>query len=576
MDQKSLSCCRRPTQKTLIIDDEETSRFSLNYFLLGEGFEVTLTTSYEEAEIFLSRTEYDIIFVEIAIAGSLGFDFLKKVRESYPDTQVIVVTGSPDIDKALNSLQLGVIDFILKPVRLNELLKASRLALRQKHLSGENEYYRSNLETIFRSVRDGIVTVDTSMRIVHLNEAAMVLCGLSDAVGRPISEQAVDCGRGCLGILQDVFTGNEAKQHCYIECQRTHKHDQIVNLSVSPLFDNSNGFSGYVMVMRDETKLHQKENLSVDEPELAKLIGENSQMILVKKLIRTLGELRTTVLITGESGTGKELTVDALHSFGKLSDGPLIKVNCGALSDNILESELFGHVKGAFTGATTQRDGRFHFADGGTIFLDEIGDITPKTQLQLLRVIETMCFERVGSSTTEKVEVRIIAATNSDLALKVARGEFREDLYYRLKVVQISLPPLRERKDDLPLLTRYFIQQLNCQYNKKIRGMTENAQNFFQKYSWPGNIRELKHCLEHAYIFCKTGMIATSDLPMEIQRESGMDDEGLSQIPIQDNELERLKRALKETGGNKAKASRMLNMSRRTIYRKIVKYNLTN
>ncbi|WP_136798339.1 sigma-54-dependent transcriptional regulator [Desulfosediminicola ganghwensis] len=576
MDQKSLSCYRRPTQKTLIIDDEETSRFSLNYFLLEEGFEVTLTTSYEEAEIFLSRTEYDIIFVEIAIAGSLGFDFLKKVRESYSDTQVIVVTGSPDIDKALISLKLGVIDFILKPVRLNELLKASRLALRQKHLSGENEYYRSNLETIFRSVRDGIVTVDTSMRIVHLNEAAMVLCGLSDAVGRPISEQAVDCGRGCLGILQDVFTGNEAKQHCYIECQRTHKHNQIVNLSVSPLFENSNGFSGYVMVMRDETKLHQKENLSVDEPELAKLIGENSQMILVKKLIRTLGELRTTVLITGESGTGKELTVDALHSFGKLSDGPLIKVNCGALSENILESELFGHVKGAFTGATTQRDGRFHFADGGTIFLDEIGDITPKTQLQLLRVIETMCFERVGSSTTEKVEVRIIAATNSDLALKVARGEFREDLYYRLKVVQISLPPLRERKDDLPLLTRYFIQQLNCQYNKKIRGMTENAQNFFQKYSWPGNIRELKHCLEHAYIFCKTGMIATSDLPMEIQRESGMDDEGLSQIPIQDNELERLKRALKETGGNKAKASRMLNMSRRTIYRKIVKYNLTN
>ena len=189
----------------------------------------------------------------------------------------------------------------------------------------------------------------------------------------------------------------------------------------------------------------------------------------VKSLIKTLADVQTTVLITGESGTGKELAAEALHRAGDRCDGPLVKVNCGALTDSILESELFGHVKGAFTGAVNDSIGRFQTADGGTIFLDEIGDISPKMQLRLLRVIETMAFERVGSSKSEKVDVRVVAATNRDLAAKVAAGEFRKDLYYRLKVVQVNLPPLRERRDDIPLLVAHMIEKFNRKFDKKIK-----------------------------------------------------------------------------------------------------------
>ncbi|MBT3260359.1 MAG: sigma-54-dependent Fis family transcriptional regulator, partial [Deltaproteobacteria bacterium] len=209
-----------------------------------------------------------------------------------------------------------------------------------------------------------------------------------------------------------------------------------------------------------------------------------------------------TVLITGESGTGKELVAEALHYKGGRNHKPLVKVNCSALSDNLLESELFGHIKGSFTGAVKDRIGRFQMADGGTILLDEIGDMPPKIQVKLLRVLQEKTFERVGESTSIKVDVRVVACTNQALREKIEQGEFREDLYYRLNVVEICVPPLRERKEDIPFLIDHFVKKFNKNINKDIFGISTDVQKVFMDYSWPGNVREMEHALEHAFILC--------------------------------------------------------------------------
>ena len=264
---------------------------------------------------------------------------------------------------------------------------------------------------------------------------------------------------------------------------------------------------------------------------------------------------------------------EALHYKGVRGGRPLVKVNCSALSESLLESELFGHVKGAFTGAVKDKVGRFQRADGGTIFLDEIGDISHRIQLGLLRVLQEMEFERVGESTPIKVDVRVIAATNRDLAARVKRGEFREDLYYRLKVVELSLPPLRERTEDIPLLVDHFLDKFNKKMGKKISAVSADVQACFMDYAWPGNIRELEHTMEHAFILCRQSTISVEHLPGPL-RDNWVSGTRSSREKERDEPGEIL-RALEKTAGNKAKAARLLGFDRKTLYRKMEKYGLS-
>jgi transcriptional regulator with PAS, ATPase and Fis domain len=302
------------------------------------------------------------------------------------------------------------------------------------------------------------------------------------------------------------------------------------------------------------------------------MIGKSKVMQEVYGLIEDLADTTTTVLITGESGTGKELIAEALHYHGGRAFKPLVKVNCSALAETLLESELFGHTKGAFTGAVKDKKGRFEVANGGTIFLDEIGEITPRTGLKLLRVLEQKEFERVGDSTPVEVDVRVIAATNKNLQKQVNQGEFRDDLYYRLKVVQIQIPPLRERREDIPLLVNYFCDSFNRAFGKSITGVSEEVLAIFMRYPWPGNVRELKHAIEHAFVVCHAEMIARQHLPPEIT--TGHDTGGPHGAESYDQEMQSIRRALEKSGWNKAKAARMLGLSRQTIYRKIAKHKL--
>jgi transcriptional regulator with PAS, ATPase and Fis domain len=260
-----------------------------------------------------------------------------------------------------------------------------------------------------------------------------------------------------------------------------------------------------------------------------------------------------------------------LHYKGSRSQKPLVKVNCSALTESLLESELFGHVKGSFTGAVKDRPGRFEKAHGGTIFLDEIGDISPKTQLQLLRVLQEKEIERVGSSVPIKVDVRVVAATNQNLPEKIKRGEFRQDLYYRLKVVEIHVPPLRKRRSDIPLLVNYFLNKFNRKFQREIVSVSSDVQDTFLKYSWPGNVRELEHTLEHAYILCHQSIITREHLPLTFNVPS--DSNGFA-VQDLEGEYEEILRALEHAGWSRAKAARLLGMSRSTLYRKIEEYRI--
>ncbi len=294
------------------------------------------------------------------------------------------------------------------------------------------------------------------------------------------------------------------------------------------------------------------------------MVGISPQMRQVYSLIERVAPSEATVLIVGETGTGKELAAAAIHRLSRRSHGRFVPVNCSAFPETLLESQLFGHKKGAFTGASRDYEGLFVFANGGTLFLDEISCMSPGAQAKVLRTLETGDVQPVGSESVRKVDVRILAATNRDLKEEVKAGRLREDLFYRLNVVSIHLPPLRERREDIPLLVEHFRHLFNRAYKKQVEGLHPQVWEIFRTYAWPGNIRELKHVLEHAFVQCKDSTITPDDLPADIRETSGAaaevpDKKGLS--------LQEVREALARTAGNKAKAARLLGISRPTLYR---------
>ena len=354
-------------------------------------------------------------------------------------------------------------------------------------------------------------------------------------------------------------------------------------ITASPIKDARGVISGSIETMQDVTERKMAEEmlrseLAGLEHELRErhtfqnIIGKSGKMQELYSLIENLADTETTVLITGESGTGKEMVAKALHYSGSRARKTLVMLNCSALTETLLESELFGHVKGAFTGALRDKVGRFQLADGGTILLDEIGDISPRIQLKLLRVLQEKEFERVGDASPQKVNVRVIAATNCDLRAKVQSGEFREDLYYRLKVVEIHMPPLRERLEDIPLLAEHFFRVFREKTGKNISDVDAEVMQLFMCYPWPGNVRELEHAMEHAFILCQSKTIRPECLPPEIREYSGIQADASN--VSESSERANLVLALSRSGWNKAKAARLMGISRPTLYSLIRKHSI--
>jgi len=309
--------------------------------------------------------------------------------------------------------------------------------------------------------------------------------------------------------------------------------------------------------------------------QFSNIIGRSAEMRQVFDLVRQVAPARTSVLITGESGVGKEMIAEALHYGSPRKDKPFIKLHCAALTETLLESELFGHEKGAFTGAIARKRGRFELAHMGTLFLDEIGEINQTVQIKLLRVLEEKRFERVGGEETVEVDARLIAATNRDLKEAIAKGSFREDLYYRLNVVNLHIPPLRERKEDIPLLVAAFLREFSQENGRTIEGIDAKARSALSNYSWPGNVRQLRNSIESAVVLCKGSVITIEDLPPGIRGEQGGDQVRLPVgTSLAEAEKELIRYTLAREGGNKSRTAEVLGIGRKTLHRKLQEYGI--
>ena len=582
--------------KVLVVDDEESLRLTFKTFLSREGYgPVTTASTFDEALALIENNTYDLIVSDIVLEGASGIDLLRRAKELHQECPVVMVTGYPNIKSASEAVRLGAFDYLPKPVKKEELLRTARMALQQynllkakESLEAEKEQYRQNLETIFRSVQDIIITIDPDLEIVLMNERAKQLA--AEAVPglviggnlQKIDSVFIDaCRSDALIVLESQ---QEIPEH-RIEFQ-TPGGRVVYRISAAPLVPGSINIQGVVLVARDVSRLESLEQRGRRQ-HFHRLVGASMAMQTVYALIENVGQVDTSVLITGESGTGKELVAEALHSESPRNGMPLVKVDCTAIPENLLESELFGHKKGSFTGADRNREGRILQADGGTLFLDEIGDISSAMQLRLLRFLQERTFYPVGHDIPMKVDVRVIAATNADLKQKVIEGKFREDLYYRLRVIDIVLPPLREREEDLPVLANYFLERFNKRLGKEIVGISDQALLTLADYNWPGNVRELEHVMERACVLCSGSTITTDHLSYEISlagqdngnKPSSQQNNNIHRTdeePVRDDESEhdRIVRILEKCSGNKAKAARLLGIDRSTLYRKMRLYNI--
>lgn len=586
----------------LVVDDEESLRETFHFFLTREGYSPVLTAAgLEEALAILRSEKIDLTISDIVLDQSSGIDLLKLARQNKIDCPFIIITGFPDVDTAAESLRFGAFDYIVKPVDKEALLRSVRLALQQRNLEfrrrqaeEERERYRVFLDSVFKSAGDAIIIVDGRQTIVKLNEAAQTLFDKLLPGLRPGSHLGSEINDSDFSSLRDdllrvLSTGEEVKEH-RVECTTADNSLKVLSIGASPLMPDGEKVSGAVIVVRDMTLPSGASQTR--RTRFHRFIGGSEVMQSLYTLIENVGRVDTTVLITGESGTGKELAAEALHQESSRSSRPLIKVDCTAIPENLLESELFGHKKGSFTGADKDRKGLLLQADGGTLFLDEIGEISAMTQLRLLRFLQERTFYPVGSDSPIVVNTRIITATNLDLKEKVQQGSFREDLYFRLKVIDLSLPPLRERMNDVPLLVNHFIKKYGKAINKQVHGISDNALSVLHSYNWPGNVRELEHLIERAVVLCQGSTITTSELPQDLTSNetepispvselapgTGKLDSFPAQLPenqhLPGREGSRILQTLAKCGGNKAKAARLLGIDRSTLYRKIRELNL--
>lgn len=577
----------------LIVDDEESIRMTFQLFLNRAGYKTVLTAGcINDALELAANNNPDLVISDIVLKDEIGTNFLRKLRKRGIDCPVVMVTGFPKLQSAAKAVRLGAFDYQAKPVNKDSLLRFTRQALTHRLLQKEreqlvlqNEQYRNYLEAVFRSVQDIMITVDPEMQIIEKNETANrwleAHTGQTD-----FPENLFELDRlfrlPCLEDARKVIkTKKEVREH-RVECPMKNGQSKVLSLNAAPIQDNEGHFFGVVLVARDVT-LRTIEPSPSCRTQFHGYIGISPVMQEVYSLIENVGKFDTTVLISGESGTGKELASEALHAESYRKEGPLIKVDCASIPEDLLESELFGHRKGSFTGADANRSGRIQQAEKGTLFLDEIGDISSRMQLRLLRFLQERTFYPVGSDQPVSVDTRVVTATNADLKEKVQKGVFREDLYYRLRVIEIHLPPLRRRQQCIPLLAKHFLKQFQQKLGHTITGFSDQVMEPLVSHSWPGNVRELKHVIERACVLCQGTTIEKNHLPSEVTDKNllHIDNKQTSTImACGDNHSQttsasatdaatEIINTLKRCGGNKTEAARLLGIDRSTLYRRM-------
>jgi two-component system response regulator PilR (NtrC family) len=450
--------------RILVVDDEQSMREFLEIFFRGEGYEVVTAADVDSALVAIDADDFDVVISDIQMPRRSGLELLHAVKDTAPQTVVIMITAFATTETAITAMKQGAYDYVTKPFKVDELRLVVEKALEKRLLAAENQRLRTEL--------------------------------------------------------------------------------------------------------RKETRHRQ-------------LVGTSRAMEQLSELVARVSNTKTNVLIGGESGTGKELVARAIHDQSDRRDQPFVAVNCGAIPENLLESELFGHVKGAFTGAVQNKPGLFESAHRGTLFLDEIGELPSSLQVKLLRVIQDKAVRRVGGTSDHQVDVRIVAATNRRLEEEVAAGRFREDLYYRLNVIQIALPPLRERADDIPLLVQHFVEKYAAELGKPVRGFSDEALSRLLDHAFPGNVRELENLVERAVALSQSEVIGPESLPQAVLEPPAR--AGGARLPLEGsnldslvNEFERglLQEALRQTRGVKKRAAQLLGISFRSFRYRLEKLGM--
>ena len=433
-------------------------------------------------------------------------------------------------------------------------------------------------EAILESISDGVFTVDHEWRITSFNRAAEEITGImrKEAIGKQCSEvfRSSMCEAEC-ALRRTMKTGKPiiGRSGYIIDAEGTRIP---ISVSTAVLKDGQGRIIGGAETFRDLSEVEELRKELEGRYRVGDLVSRSPLMQRVFEVLPAIAASPSTVLILGETGTGKELVTRTIHSLSPHNQGPFIAVNCGALPDTLLESELFGYKAGAFTGANKDKPGRFALAKGGTIFLDEIGEVSPALQIRLLRVLQDRTYEPLGSIRSETAEVRVIVATNKDLAELVRKGYFREDLYYRVNVVRIELPPLRKRKEDIPLLVEQFITRFNRLQKKTIKGIAAEALSLLMAYDWPGNIRELENAVKRAFILCTEGYIGIEHLPEELTAHGAMTATGSDVRNAHDIlDAQAIRAALEHNAFNRLAAAKELGVHKTTLFRRMKKLGLS-
>ena len=617
--------------KILLIDDEAGIRKLLSISLRSEGYDVITAKNGKRGIELFEQEAPSIVLTDIKMPGTDGIGVLKRIKEINPETEVIVITGDGDMKLAVKSLQLDASDFITKPIseealsvalkRAEEKLKIKKrlknytynLEKAVKEKTGELEKSYKEMESLCditrrtsekKSLGEAFdFIIDQTKNILSFEEIAPLILnkekkGFVKVNGyKDLNVEDREALVSAIALMRHPMNIDElsAKGYPWLKSFDGYeslslvpiiKEDEVVGVVILLASDHI-VFSGkdlrffYLMLSQvagiirrialNNEKMKELENKVKMFSGYGGIVGKDHKMQQLYKLILDIAPTDATVLIQGESGSGKELVARAVHLHSYRKDNPFIVVNCSAYPQTLLESELFGHEKGAFTGATHRKLGRFELADKGTLFLDEIGEIPLMSQVKLLRFLQFQKFERSGGIETIEVDIRVIAATNKDLKKEVENGNFREDLYYRLNVIPINIPPLRVRRNDISLIVEHFLKRLNLRGNKKVKGISSEAMDTLMRYNWPGNVRELENIIEHAFILTKNEFINGQSLPLDIYSIVNKEQKISS---FQDNEKKFLARVLEEYKWNKLQVAKKLNISRSTLYAKLKKYNI--
>jgi PAS domain S-box-containing protein len=548
--------------KNIIVFNEAASRitgFSEDE-VIGENFEFLFKKNIDEKRFIIDALEENLSISNLSINIT---DFKGNLKN-------VLASISP-IKREGNVLSVV---FVFRDTK--EMLSLAE-EINEKTLELIDQ--KNKLDAIFNSNIEGTFTIDNDWTVTSFNTSAEKITGYkkTEAIGKKCWEifNSSICRNGC-HMEQTLLKGKAMVGN---ELEIVHKNGMKVPIRVNSniLINNKNEKIGAVETFLDISEL---KNLSAHLNDFFKyenIVGRNKEIKQIISVLESVSQTDTTVLITGESGTGKELAARAIHLNSSRKSGPFIAVNCSAFVESLIESELFGHEKGAFTGAIKTKIGKFELAQGGTLFLDEIGDLSIAVQTKLLRVLETREFERVGGNKTIKMDARIIAATNKNLMDEIAAGRFREDLFYRINVINIHLPPLRERMDDLPLIINHFIESFNQKFNKKIKQFSSSAFDILMEYNWPGNIRELENVIEHCFVLCSGDIIQVECLPKRLREQKPKKSDSQNQNQkkgFKDAERELIISILEKNNHNRTKAAKELNINPSTLWRKMKKLGI--